>query len=401
MLRQLGCGLLAVGLVVGVIDVSEEPAWATSDQATSVKVGPTAFLAGMYAEAAIRGNGSFGSSFSPAGFHASDGPSNSLGFVAIRDAAQPSWAAADAAGLVDGDFFVPGVPVEVWALKVGSVLGYNNHELSNADPTLGNPNEIAGSLGSVTDATGTSGNNTVSWSSSAPFQGLNIVKTYSLPQAGQRVDVTVTLTNSTGAPIADIYYGRGLDPDDGQLTVPDVYRSTNTIVSQISAGGSSSRVSAEFTRGSQISLYSTDPRSAVSRYFAGFESSFNPVAVWAGTAPQFIGTVGSSATGDAGILLAIKIDSLGAGQSTTFTFSYLLTESAGDEGGGGSGGGSGGSVTQEASPSTLAATGPASAEFSPIGTIAGLLVASGFGAIVAAGYLKRRRTRNLRSTLQV
>jgi hypothetical protein len=125
-------------------------------------------------------------------------------------------------------------------LKVGAVLGSNNDGAT----------AIAGSLGSVTNATGTSGDNTVTWSSSAPFEGVNIVKTYSLPQAGQRVDVTVTLTNpSTTATITDIYYGRGVDPDDGNSADP--FTSTNTVVSQINEGGlivsSFCRVHARFT----------------------------------------------------------------------------------------------------------------------------------------------------------
>ncbi|CAB4569423.1 unannotated protein [freshwater metagenome] len=324
MLRHLGFGLLTFALVVGVIGTSEQPAWATSDEATSVKVGTDVFLAGMYVEAGLKENGSFGSAgTAPGGFHPQG--VTGIGFVAVRDTAQPSWSAASAAGLVDGDFFLPGTPVEAWALKVGSVVG-NNTDVDTDIPGFWLP---------VTDATGTSGNNTVRWASTATWEGLNIVKTYSVPQAGQRVDVEVMLTNATTSEMTNIYYGRGLDPDDAQLPVPAMYQSTNTIVSQISEGGSSSRVSAAFTRGSQISLDSTDPRSRVARIFSGFSGDFDPASVWAATAPLFIGTVGSSATGDAGINLAIKIDSLGAGQSTTFTLSYLLAPTVDAVGGAG------------------------------------------------------------------
>ncbi|MTA33494.1 MAG: hypothetical protein F2556_06330, partial [Actinobacteria bacterium] len=329
--------LLTVALVVGVVGPSEEPAWATSDQATSVKVGPDAFLAGMYVEAGVKENGSFGSSSAaPAGFHPQPGPTGKLGFVAVRDTAQSSWSAASAAGLVDGDFFVPGSPYEGWALKVGSVVGSNYHSAT----------DIPGSLGSVTNATGTSGNNTVSWSSTAPFQGVTIAKTYSLPQAGQRVDVSVTLTNTTGAPITDIYYGRGVDPDDGNST-SDPYTSTNTIVSQINEGGSSSRVSAAFGRGAQIFLDSTDPRSRVAREDNDFTADFDPQAVWDGSG-VFLGTVSNSATEDAGINLAVKVDSLAPGESSTLTFSYLLTASA--AGGGSSSGGGGAAVGEPELP---------------------------------------------------
>ena len=330
MLKFMTFGLLTVALVVGVVGPSEEPAWATSDQATSVKVGSSAFssafLAGMYTEAGVQANGSFGASPAPAGFHPQGG--SRLGFVVVRDTTKPSWSEASLAGLVDGDFFTPGLAYEGWALKVGSVLAQNNHASSF---TNGVP-EISGSLGTVTNATGTSGNNTVGWTSSAPFEGVTIAKTYSLPQAGQRVDVSVTLTNTTGAPITNIYYGRGVDPDDANMdpgtTSSAVFVSTNTVVSQISEGDSSSRVSAAFTRGSRIFLDSTDPRSRVARERGLNDPLFDPSEVWAGSLARFDRTVASTNTADTGIHLAVKIDSLGAGQSTTFTFSYLLTATA-------------------------------------------------------------------------
>jgi hypothetical protein len=222
---------LTFASLVGVLGPSEEVAYATSDQATSVKQGSDAFLAGMYVEAGLKANGSFGStSAAPDGFHP-QGVSG-IGFVAIRDSAQPSWSAASALDLVDGDFFLPGMPYEGWALKVGSGVGWNNNGQTS----------ISGSLGTVSNVTEDSGNNTVTWSSDTPFQGLQIGKTYSLPQAGQRVDVEVTLTNTTGAEIPGIYYGRGVDPDDANSCGTDCFTSTNTVVSQISEGGTSSRV---------------------------------------------------------------------------------------------------------------------------------------------------------------
>jgi hypothetical protein len=348
-LKFMMFGLLTVALVVGVVGPSEEPAWATSDQATSVKVGSSAFLAGMYTEAGVKANGSFGASPAPAGFHPQGG--SRLGFVVVRDTTQTSWSAASGLGLVDGDFFTPGLAYEGWALKVGSVLAQNNHGFGN-----GVVPEISGSLGTVTNATGTSGNNTVGWTSSAPFEGVTIAKTYSLPQAGQRVDVSVTLTNTTGAPITNIYYGRGVDPDDANMDPGDLHTSTNTVVSQISEGGSSSRVSAAFTRGSRIFLDSTDPRSRVARERGLNDPLFDPSEVWAGSLARFDRTVASTNTADTGIHLAVKIDSLGAGQSTTFTFSYLLTATADavpfsiPSGGSSSGGGGGAGAEVPAGP---------------------------------------------------
>jgi hypothetical protein len=63
----------------------------------------------------------------------------------------------------------------------------------------------------------------------------------------------------------------------------------------------------------------------------------------------------------------------------------------------GSGGGGGGDSAPPVVP-TLAATGPSIAESTVVGTIAGLLVASGVAAIVAQRYVGRRDQRDVRSS---
>jgi hypothetical protein len=63
----------------------------------------------------------------------------------------------------------------------------------------------------------------------------------------------------------------------------------------------------------------------------------------------------------------------------------------------GSGGGGGGDSAPAVVP-TLAATGPSIAESTVVGTIAGLLVASGVAAIVAQRYVGRRDQRDVRSS---
>lgn len=309
---------LAIGLMVSVgassLVATPEAVFATTDQATSQNKGVEAFLAGKFVEVGVRANGAFGSSGgAPTGFHPQQG--SNVGFVAIRDMTQSSWTAAKSAGLVDGDFFLPGSPYEGWGIRVGSSRTNNN------DSATG----IAGTLGAVVNATGDSGNNTVTWTSNAAYNGIQISKTYSVPQSGQSLDVTVTLTNPGDFAISDIFYGRGVDPDDSQSSDP--YTTTNTVVAQYSEATPYSLVRASFTRGSQILLFSEDPRGRVARESSGFNTTFDPQAVWDGTAP-FIGTVGDSATRDAGMNLAFKIASLDAGASTTLTYSYLLTAAA-------------------------------------------------------------------------
>ena len=284
------------------------PANATSDQAVSQIVDNHAFLAGKFVEVGVRPNGSFGSDETPAGFHNQE---DGLGFVSIRDTSISSWSAAVAANKRDGDFFVPGSPYEGWAFRVGSSLAFNN------DGDV----DIPGALTNLQTAP----INSVKWTATNPFEGISIEKVYSVPNEGQRLDISVTLTNTTVAPISDIYYGRGVDPDNGALAADDPYVSTNTVAAQYATQGYS-LVKAGFPGGAEISLYSTDARSKAAAESGGFNSDFDPKVIWE-SGLTFKTNVGFSETFDAGMNLAFDIGTLAAGESATFTYSYLLSAS--------------------------------------------------------------------------
>jgi tRNA (Thr-GGU) A37 N-methylase len=316
-MRATAAAVLVVALAVALVP-NARAAHATTDVATSANNGGEAFLAGKYVEVGVRANGAFGSSSSnvPSGFHPQSG---GLGFVAIRDKAQTSWSAARAANLLDGDFFVPGTPYEGWGIKVGSnTHANNNHSVTG----------IAGTLGSVTNATVDGANNTVTWTATTDHHGIGISKTYSVPQDGQSLNIVTTLTNNSGSTISSLYYGRGVDPDNQRDA--DTYNSTNRIVAQYSGATPYSLVRAEFSQGAQISLFSEDPRAKVARQGGGFDQTFSPKSVWDGSG--FTTAVEASGLrADAGMNLAFKVENLAAGASTTLSYSYLLTEDAAEE----------------------------------------------------------------------
>jgi hypothetical protein len=265
------------------------------------------FLQGQYVEVGIRPNGAFGSSGSPspvpAGYHATNAPC--LGFRVDRS--KDGWGATTD----DGDFFCPGTPYEEWMLNVGgSSLAYN----SNANTSI---------AGSLSNANTTNSIHSITWTSTSNYQGISVQIINSIDQTGQALNTDVTLTNSTANSINDIYFGRGVDPDNA--TNSNVYNSTNTITGQ----GSNSFVKAVFSNGSLIGLRSTDSRARVARNASSFSAGTNPRTVWdAGEAQTSSGTLLgnlSSTSADAGMYLALKIPTLNAGAATSFRISYVLT----------------------------------------------------------------------------
>ena len=260
------------------------------------------FLQGLYAEVGIRANGAFGSTSVPSGFHATNSPC--IGFRVDRS--KDGWGVTTD----DGDFFCPGSPYEDWALSVGGTS------------SSANSNSGTGIPGANSNATTSGTTHSVTWTSTSNLSGVAVRIINSIDNAGQTLNTDVTLTNTTASPIANVYFGRGVDPDNA--TASGVYTSTNTVVGQ----GSSSFVKAEWTNGSLLGLRSTDSRARVARQSSGF-ASVNPKTIWdAGEAltssGTYMGNLGAIVA-DAGIYLAIKEPSLAANSSTSFRISYVLS----------------------------------------------------------------------------
>jgi hypothetical protein len=262
------------------------------------------FLQGLYAEVGIRANGAFGSTTIPAGFHAYANTPNCLGFRVDRS--KDGWGVTTD----DGDFFCPGTPYEDWALSVGGTS------------SSANSNSGTGIPGANSNATTSGTTHSVTWTSTSNLSGVAVQIINSIDNAGQTLNTDVTLTNTTASPIENVYFGRGVDPDN--QTASGVYTSINTVVGQ----GSSSFVKAEWANGSLLGLRSVDSRARVARQSSGF-ASVNPKTIWdAGeslaSSGTYLGNLGSI-TADAGIYLAIKEPSLAANSSTSFRISYVLS----------------------------------------------------------------------------
>ena len=335
------------------------------------------FIRNDYVEVGGRPNGTFGSDGAqPDGtWHSNDGDDR-IGFRADRE--KDGWGV----GIDDGDFFVPGGPYEGWGLQVA-----DNDPLYNNDDVTA----LEGTTTQVDDLTAT-------WESSSDVDGINILQTYSVPDdGGQYLNIEVTLENTTGDAL-DVYYGRGVDPDNCKYREEDVewegamstcagsYDTLNSVVSQGVDGDDASIVSATTDDGSYIDLRTTEPTSVV-----GSDPSWDYGAMgeWAipladlyavpttytEDAPyedEVVNAVGESQFVDGVVYLVVK-KSIPAGESVTFTVQYVLSQTAAEEisgggdscerctgaggHGGGSSGGGGGST-----PGTTPATDPGSTD---------------------------------------
>lgn len=290
------------------------PAQATFSSLTAISNGQ-GFLQGEFAEVGVRANGAFGSTSVPAGFHQNAG--NCLGFRVDRE--MDGW--GNTASTDDGDFFCPGSPFEGWQLKVGSIAK-NDHVQT-------------GVSGSVSDAQSSGSSQCVSWMSASPYNGVSVEQRYCVPTAGQALHTDVTLTNTTGSAISDVYFGRGFDPDNftGTGTVPDcggapantsMYQSCNAVTGQ----GSEAQATARWGNGAFIALQSFDARARVARQAGGF-SSPDPSEIWtagdtSASSGTYYGNIGEFQA-DAGLYVALKVATLGAGASTSFRISYVLS----------------------------------------------------------------------------
>ncbi len=215
-----------------------------------------------------------------------------------RVSAQPGLSPNDTGwSAPHGDFSLPGSPEEGWSLQVGDAVVSNNRS--------GGAN-LAGSFVAPTCAPEIRCNTTTvasaHWASAQPFQGVRVSKTHELLHGGTLVRVEVTLENTTGAALDDVYYLRNIDPDNNHSSTGS-FSTTNTIVSQADRGNDTAHVMATAGTGatlSAVSLIAHDSRARVSH--GGF-SNRDPQAVWSGVGVAHSGSV----TDDKAISLALHV----------------------------------------------------------------------------------------------
>ena len=275
------------------------------------------FLQGTYVEVGVRTSGAFGSTSFPSGFHQNANVAGCVGFRVDRQ--KNGWGATVGAGapftnIDDGDYFCPGSPYEGWGMKVGTNTATYNSDTSN---------QIAGTVSNLVKG---ETNQTVDWAAASASNGILVSQTAIVANIGQSLHVDVTLSNTTGSAITNVYYLRGFDPDNAtgvSAGNQNTYNSNNT-VNKVGTDGAGAEVQAVFASGALVMIRSNDSHARASRSTSGLGGGAVITDVYGGTGIWSQNTSTANNV-DAGIALAFKYDSIPANSSVTFRVSYVLT----------------------------------------------------------------------------
>lgn len=291
-----------------------------------------AFLKGNFIEVGISQCASFGTSDSgnvPPGYHPRPG-NVQLGVGFVADSDQDGWTAGTPNYC--GDYFLPGSPAEGWVIEIDSVLYGNANATDSTDIGSGagfgvtaicNCNMIQGSFTQVID---TGNLRSACWSGSRA--GMQVDKVTYLYVDSLYFVTEVTLTNTTTSTMQNVYYGRGLDPDNDQTTGGG-FPTTNTIVFQNPSAANIALVTALGGQGCYLGLGSVDTRARVA--FGGFYP-VRPSDAWdpASSTTTYTGgaltATGNNGTTDNGMHISFNLGDLYPGQAVHFAYAHILDQ---------------------------------------------------------------------------
>ena len=269
------------------------------------------FLLGTHVNVGIQQNGAFGSvGNAPAGSHTrSDQSGHNTWSAAGDDMLGFTYDNGDGwgTGADIGDFFKPGTPYEGFSLAVGANSGVND---GNGGSGLG--------LGTWSVCSGIC----ETWTMDSAFNGLGLVQVYSIVD-DVVLKMHVTVSNTTGAAIDDIYYGRCVDPDNVKAA-GGWFDTANNVTKTIADDGIAVvQATASYDSvDTALLMFSSDTNA---RAHVGCDQS-TPNNNWDGTNANIV--KGDPVVGDTDIGVAVKIGTLAAGASYTFDVSYGMTLTA-------------------------------------------------------------------------
>jgi gliding motility-associated-like protein len=278
--------------------------------------GVNAFLQGQYVEVGLNRCGAYGSGAIPSDpgplgpYHPNPGLPG-LGFVADSD--EDGWTSGSPAYC--GDYFVPGSPVEGFAVTKG--MGTLD-PLTNTDQSCGSF-EIPGSVISYSDGGAI---RSAVWEGVATWptgETVRITQTTVQPVGKLYFVTQLTFCNIGTLGVTDFYYCRNVDPDNDQPWSGD-FTTFNEIVSQPPTDPEALVTAEGLTFGCFLGLGARDEMARVS--FGNFGTG-DPYDVWNAVG----GYSGSgSNTADEAISIAYKVPLLAPGECKCFAFAYILNE---------------------------------------------------------------------------
>ena len=281
-----------------------------------ISKGGEMFLYGDNLEVGIAGNGAFGSSeLSPKG----NKKGKQLGY--ISDPSKKNFSNG-----YHGDFFLPKVSEEGWAITLDGESYNNNRNLQKS--------EIEGGFVKQKKTSSTA---MVTWK--GDIKGLEITQTFRIYKIGLAVIIDVALKNTTSTLMKDVYYMRTVDPDNNAEQNPLIqdhhYITTNIIMRQ-GGGHGGAAVAARQSKienatsqvveemDSILGLCGHGANSRVVHGNAGKEYSLYyryPDKVY-----NTVQVFGDTATEDSPIAIAFKMETIHPGQTVKFRAGYQLAD---------------------------------------------------------------------------
>ncbi|MFA6152037.1 MAG: PKD domain-containing protein [Chitinophagaceae bacterium] len=282
-----------------------------------------AYIRGDYVEVGVAGTGAFGACYVPTGYHnnVTQGCGVTLGFVSDPD--KDGWAvSAPGSAMYMGDYFVPGSPYEGWDLQYNSTT----YRYRNAASAGTCPGSACANISYTTSPTveetvwsGTNGN-------------LSITQRTVVKKDKVYFVIYVDIVNTGAATVNNVYYFRGLDPDNDQPWTGGGFPTDNKIIYQPNAISKNCLVTAEgrgYPKQAYLGLGTKDCR-AKCCIFNSWPFSGQPGDVYnqTGTASSgYYFTQGSTVlNSDIAIGLVFNLGNLAPGQKTSLAYTYILKQ---------------------------------------------------------------------------
>ena len=293
-----------------------------------------AFLQGRYIQIALAANGALGSNFAvpleggpfgaylprPSANDIGSGTGDVIGKLAARsDRGKDGWTVGlpdvgNAGSGSDGDFFLPGATEEGWGVTHdpagdGSFLGiWHNNRRDNRTDIPGTLSGYANNSESVS----------VDWDGIIPngsASGLQVSQSFRVDDSGSDIHIDVTLTNTTGVDMTDLYFARNGDIDNN-ASLSGLYWNTLQVFKQF-PGDDEAVVFGTQADGSYAELRTTDPEARVG--YGGF-SNRDAYAMYNMSGPNLYQS--GVFDQDWSIWVAKYFPVIPAGESRSFSFSY-------------------------------------------------------------------------------
>jgi len=281
-----------------------------------------AFIKGDLVEVGVHPNGGFGSSCAaPTGYHPDvAGTGDALGFVS--DPEKDGWlVSVPPSPRYMGDYFVPGSPYEGWSIQAnGGTLAYGRGRTGSS-----------GITGSNISYTATASQQSTVWQGT--YGNLSVTQTTTLKKDKLYFVMSVDIVNSGTTSIPNIYYFRGVDPDNEVAWggPSGGYVTSNEIVYQPNPTSTNCLVTGtgiDWPYMSYLGLGTKDCRARCMNLPGWYPSSLAEAFTGLGSGAGFQRAVGwktpSAGGADEAIGVVWNLGTLAPGQKTSLAYTYIL-----------------------------------------------------------------------------